>query len=62
MLDAPDDSSSCPHIRQTHDQKIEIDFHGRPLSVEIGRVAKQADGAALVRYATWSCWSRLSRG
>src|SRR5438128_8376234 len=31
-------------------KKIELDFHGRPLSIEIGRVAKQADGAALVRY------------
>ena len=31
-------------------KKIELDFHGRPLSIEIGRVAKQADGTALVRY------------
>jgi len=31
-------------------KKVELDFHGRPLSVEIGRLAKQADGAALVRY------------
>src|SRR5205823_15064173 len=31
-------------------KKIELDFHGRPLSIEIGRVARQADGAALVRY------------
>ncbi|OGQ78336.1 MAG: polyribonucleotide nucleotidyltransferase [Deltaproteobacteria bacterium RIFCSPLOWO2_12_FULL_60_19] len=31
-------------------KKIEIDFYGRPLSVEVGRMAKQADGAALVRY------------
>jgi len=31
-------------------KKVEIDFHGRPLSIEVGRVAKQADGAALVRY------------
>ena len=31
-------------------KKIELDFHGRPLSIEIGRMAKQADGAALVRY------------
>ncbi len=31
-------------------KKIELDFHGRPLSIEVGRVAKQADGAALVRY------------
>jgi polyribonucleotide nucleotidyltransferase len=31
-------------------KKVELDFHGRPLSIEIGRMAKQADGAALVRY------------
>ncbi len=31
-------------------KKIELDFHGRPLSIEIGRLAKQADGAALVQY------------
>ena len=31
-------------------QKIEIDFHGRPLTVETGRMAKQAGGAALVRF------------
>lgn len=31
-------------------KKVELDFHGRPLSIEVGRVAKQADGAALVRY------------
>jgi polyribonucleotide nucleotidyltransferase len=31
-------------------KKIELDFHGRLLSIEVGRVARQADGAALVRY------------
>ena len=31
-------------------KKIELDFHGRPLSIEIGRLAKQPDGAALVQY------------
>jgi polyribonucleotide nucleotidyltransferase len=31
-------------------KKVEIDFHGRPLSIEVGKVAKQADGAALVQY------------
>ncbi|HKY07393.1 MAG TPA: polyribonucleotide nucleotidyltransferase [Candidatus Binatia bacterium] len=31
-------------------KKIELDFHGRPLSIEVGRLAKQADGAALVQY------------
>ena len=31
-------------------KKIEVEFHGRPLSIEVGRLAKQADGAALVKY------------
>ncbi len=31
-------------------KKIEIDFYGRPFSIEVGRMAKQADGAATVRY------------
>ncbi len=31
-------------------QKIEIEFHGRTLSVETGRMAKQAGGAALVTF------------
>ena len=31
-------------------QKFEMDFHGRKLIVEHGQVAKQADGAVLVRY------------
>jgi polyribonucleotide nucleotidyltransferase len=30
--------------------RAEIEFHGRPLSIEVGRLAKQASGAALVRY------------
>jgi polyribonucleotide nucleotidyltransferase len=29
-------------------RKVEIEFHGRPFSIEVGRMAKQADGAALV--------------
>ncbi|MBI2963353.1 MAG: polyribonucleotide nucleotidyltransferase [Deltaproteobacteria bacterium] len=29
---------------------VERDFHGRKLSIEVGRVAKQASGSALVRY------------
>jgi polyribonucleotide nucleotidyltransferase len=29
--------------------KVQIDFHGRPLSIEVGRLAKQASGAALVQ-------------
>jgi polyribonucleotide nucleotidyltransferase len=31
-------------------QKIEINFGGRPFSIETGRVAKQASGAVLVQY------------
>jgi polyribonucleotide nucleotidyltransferase len=31
-------------------KKVELQFHGRPLSIEVGRLAKQADGAALVCY------------
>ena len=31
-------------------KKLELDFYGRPLSIEVGKIAKQADGAALVRY------------
>lgn len=31
-------------------KKIEVEYYGRPLSMEVGRLARQADGAALVRY------------
>jgi polyribonucleotide nucleotidyltransferase len=31
-------------------KKVETEFHGRPLSIEVGRMAKQADGSALVAY------------
>lgn len=31
-------------------QVFETTFFGRPLRVEIGQVAKQANGAALIRY------------
>jgi polyribonucleotide nucleotidyltransferase len=31
-------------------QKMEIDFHGRPFSLETGRLAKQAHGSALAQY------------
>src|SRR5512143_2171792 len=31
-------------------KKVETDFHGRLLSIEVGRMAKQAGGAALVSY------------
>jgi len=31
-------------------QKVEIEFHGRRLSIETGRLAKQASGSALVQY------------
>jgi len=30
--------------------KVEIEFHGQPLAIEVGRVARQASGAALVTY------------
>jgi polyribonucleotide nucleotidyltransferase len=31
-------------------KRVEIEFHGRRLSIEVGRMAKQANGSALVRY------------
>src|SRR5262245_28451342 len=31
-------------------KRVEIQFHRRPLSIEVGRMAKQANGSALVRY------------
>src|SRR6266850_3504725 len=31
-------------------KRVEIDFHGRRLSIEVGRLAKQANGSALVQY------------
>ncbi|HKZ46226.1 MAG TPA: polyribonucleotide nucleotidyltransferase, partial [Thermodesulfobacteriota bacterium] len=31
-------------------KRYEIDFGGRPVSIEIGKMAKQANGSALVRY------------
>src|SRR5512144_254519 len=31
-------------------QKLQIDFGGRLFSIETGKVAKQADGAAMVQY------------
>ena len=30
--------------------KIELDYYGRPLCIDLGKVAQQADGAALVRF------------
>ena len=30
--------------------KVEIEFQGRPLSIEVGRLARQASGAALIQY------------
>ena len=32
------------------EQKLEVEFGGRPFSIETGKVAKQATGSALVRY------------
>jgi len=31
-------------------RKVETEWAGRPISIEVGRLAKQADGAALVQY------------
>ncbi len=31
-------------------KKVTVDFHGRALSIEVGRMAKQAGGSALVQY------------
>jgi len=31
-------------------KRVEIDLHGRRLSIESGRVARQAGGSALVQY------------
>ena len=31
-------------------QRVQVDFNGRPLSIETGRMAKQAGGAALVQF------------
>src|SRR5690348_2453861 len=36
-------------MAQPGPQRVQIDFHGRPLTVETGRMAKQAGGAALVQ-------------
>ena len=37
-------------MSQSQLQKIQIDFHGRPLTVETGRLARQAGGAVLVQF------------
>ena len=31
-------------------QRVEVDFHGRPLIIETGRMAKQAGGSALIQF------------
>ncbi|MFQ5849677.1 MAG: polyribonucleotide nucleotidyltransferase [Candidatus Binatia bacterium] len=31
-------------------KRVDVEYHGRSLSIEIGKMARQADGAALVRY------------
>jgi len=31
-------------------QKLEVEFHGRPLIIETGRLAKQAGGSALIQF------------
>src|SRR2546428_11150843 len=37
-------------MSQPGHQRVQIEFHGRPLTVETGRMAKQAGGAALVQF------------
>ena len=32
------------------EKKFQMDFAGRPLTIEVGKLAKQSSGAALVRY------------
>ena len=31
-------------------QKVEIEFNGQPLTIETGKMARQADGAVVVSY------------
>jgi polyribonucleotide nucleotidyltransferase len=31
-------------------QKVEIEFNGQPLTIETGKMARQADGATVVTY------------
>lgn len=31
-------------------KRVDVEYYGRPLLIEVGRMAKQADGAALVQY------------
>lgn len=31
-------------------KKVNVEYYGRPLAIEVGKVARQADGAAMVRY------------
>src|SRR5213594_1501699 len=37
-------------MSQPGHQRVQIEFHGRPLTVETGRMAKQAGGAAFLRF------------
>src|SRR5512134_2560685 len=38
------------HMELCMHHKVESEFHGRPFAIEVGRVARQASGAALVTY------------
>ncbi|TMB21653.1 MAG: polyribonucleotide nucleotidyltransferase, partial [Deltaproteobacteria bacterium] len=38
-------------MSQPGHQRVQIEFHGRPLTVETGRMARQAGGAALVQFS-----------
>ena len=31
-------------------QKVEIEFNGQPLTIETGKMARQADGATIITY------------
>src|SRR2546428_10515882 len=37
-------------MSQPGQQRVQIEFHGRPLTVETGRMAKQAGAAALIQF------------
>ena len=48
----PDRAAKKPRERETTVtvQRIETEFAGRPLTIETGRLARQAAGSALIRY------------
>ena len=40
--------------------QVTIEVGGRPLTLETGKIAKQANGAVTARYGDTSCWSPLA--